>query len=661
MLKFQNKIRKELLNMMNKKVIMDYLHKLNKLLGVSGTSSELESDETSFKTLQSYAFHDPLFLPLKPIAASMSEVDGYEDGNKVPLDSKTLLWEKSLLEFLYAVGLKYYGLPKFDYSLANEDEYERMDYWVNFRKQGRLVTPNATKSRLEALAEYKKPPVSKLTWKQPNMVDVMNMLSRIFGRNIFLNPTPKGSIPFQKKNTNVGYPYFKNSKTKASKDGPTYAQICLNDAKSLVLPNYTEGSGMNWPSDTLKSDQQSGYDWSEGLKEFKFDSNANKYVIVVMPKMKDSKSRLIIAAASTATMPEVMMVLPMMGQLAQSPVFMGYKSTVELVAYLKKLYKAVSSNEKWMAFNLDWSGFDMSVTKDEQFMAALVINEILGNDKAKNWFAGGAANMINAPMWNYDPGSDTKQVMYNAAGRIMSGNGKTNVYGGMMNAMRMEGALFNVSSFRSSVWSLFNNHQITPLSVMGDDALVVLTGGVKELMSMNSAMTKMTGMDRQSPKDAMGIFFLQQSVTGKGWSSPSVSYFSKLFWSETKPNLGPFLTCMAQLSLIENFNTELNPEKYLLIWTLYKLDKFGLHINVSVDTFRNQLAREALAIGNQTVMSLMWDGDPMKEDRFDNDENVSSKWLKNMRRLIDKALEMGKAGKFDEFKPYLEKYYYKSE
>ena len=395
------------------------------------------------------------------------------------------------------------------------------------------------------------------------------------------------SQPFMNKDANVTYPYWKNDRAIDPATGKTYGEMSVELAKKVGIAgvydyNYATCYGRN----------QKG--------KGRLISALSRVPNVVFNQLEHEEIE---------------------AYKAKSPLFVGYGTDEDLRHAMEKML-ADCKKYGLKARNVDQSKFDMHIARGFLLLVGAMSVYKANGARSKELAFKRAVMMTKTWMIN----GLTGQV-YQAFGRIFSGEIDTNRGGGLVSAIINTFALMvqddHYSKIVYEVWYR--------MFVMGDDCLFLYTD--LDYKKFQKAMEDI-GFSVNNAKDEFGLYFLSWRLfttqDGKlAFSYPWTRVLRSMLYKEQAKGLGPYgwiLAAWQQLAKVRDYK----PSLTILVNIIAYLDEKKLALDIPVGELLQHVREEdaqALAkLKTQNARSKftstadkLSDGDPQKQGWDDPD------------------------------------------
>lgn len=507
-------------------------------------------------------------------------------------------------------------LDKYDTSksLVDVEHYWR-DCWDNV-KQGtdwRQIQPGMEKQRQEMLLRFTRP--TRSTQLVRNLYDpefstavelVLNELPNVVATNDWVEP----SMPFQRKLTNVGAPWFNRAPNIDRMTGKSYGQLAMELSKKI---------GNNWG--TL----------------------AKYYMICAFGRNVRGKGRLIQGVPRVVNISFNRLEMnEIEAYKYKSPLFAGYSSRSDLKDILIKMFEDADKVPLAMA-NYDFSWYDETVSRDD-----LLLLGAMSMHKAKNSLGKEIAKVRAAFMLQSQILDGMSQQIRPVFGRIFSGELDTNRGGGIINAYNNTASCIHQDRNYVAHVSRLRYRML----VMGDDNLMVIPRDWDEQAHVKFMASR--GYEVNPDKKAWGVFFLQNRLfkidQTYHMAYPFPRVVRQTLFREDSAGLGPYgwlITAYQQLEPLVDYADALRFPANLL----WQLDRQHLALDQSVSQIvegiksedqkaYSELRTEAQRRQFRSTFTKKDDGDPQKSEFMADLESGGSKgYIANIQSKLRQVID----------------------
>lgn len=568
---------------------------------------------------------EPLHVPLTPIGKNMFEAFNKDGKQKLLIDAPVHEFEKDVLLKTYEIGEKHYGKPELEYSTS--EKAAGVDFWRNFFKMGREVTPGTHLRRINGLKVYEKIPHLPFEVTTKVLNASVNIILRMLNFKIkSSNEKDKDwKPPFQSYHTNVGYPYFRN-------DRSTQNSQTFDDITRKIAKNYEDSDLPNFPAIMIGRDQRGGF-------EYKLNDVVN--TIKNLREFKDSKARVVWATSRIANLKFVRIVKPLIEAAKKTNLFTGYNNDEVILEKAVKMEK-FSDSKKAIIYGNDWPQFDAHLTLQLNSVKDYIYSQIITDNYGKK-----LSSLMT--LWGSKMPIITKiddnnnVVMRHFVGGQKSGEIDTNLGGGIKNAFMTIATQLTMDF--DYYYNLHNEaiiNNVPSLMVMGDDSVSIFKN-MDHVKLFSKTALKLFGTEVNPLKGEKFFFFLQKRLTKSNhFTTPSPRVISKLVWIERPKGLGPYGWTMA--NLMKLYAIRNNPEfsdivKWIVKYDDYKLGTYSpkLGRKISKREFVRLLTEESTLEGAPTKARVS-DGDPNKDFMFSGTD-ANSEFINDMLSRIEKAIK----------------------
>lgn len=642
----------------------------------------------------------------QPLSFNAENISGVSE---LSIDAAPQTFEFKLIEYMHHVGVLYYGQPVYTYAdLENTIAgYGAADYWINLTKVGRMRSPGMNKRRFESfmLSINDQTEISELqkqAWDKFSET-AMTLLTQDHGIEHWWymldegekSTHKKGSEFFALNHSNVGFPFYMKDNS-IDKDGEKISAKV--DKLANLLDVYKIYLG-HIPAQPLGRDQMSGIKVNEdGSPVYDIQLQNGVYVIVDKDRFKKyedlykyHKGRKVWGLSRAVVEKDVIGEPIVTNWQAHNPVLIGWNNKDYLRQSMKKRAKA-AEKLGYILVNVDWSGFDEGITPEEQAASMVLLNHWRRNnipgmtrqqtdDYVLRTIVPMLKQAIVLPKDGIDesglslPVKDIKtwddllkfvDYLY-SNGSITSGAKSTQAMGVVVHLLRMTTALIELYPDYTSMYSRFKREtQGEAANVYLSDDGNLLLKSYDDIKKLDEILVRRYGGGIYNIKMAYGAFFLQQRIypnVSEGnddYSSPSSRYVWRWFFKETeaKARAGRVSAIVANWQIAGEFMLGGNPERWEYLAFLVYTDKYGAGIKWDSNYIREKLAEEALKIlgkEDSKPSDLLYNGDPLNIDRWDDDGNLNVDYINQVLKNLRLAWSKFKKGEIGLFTSYFDK------
>lgn len=485
-----------------------------------------------------------------------------------------------------------------------------VDCWRNF-KEGvdiRHAVPGMNEKRQVEFLKFSKPikdfDLITMLHRDSDLVKAVNFVMSNLPDVKATEKWEEVSLPFQRKHTNVGYPYYGNDQR--VENGKTLAELTSEQARKM------------------SPEQVAGY------PSVAFGRNLR-----AKPRPILGGSRIQALVYNQLEHPEIL------AYKEKSPFFFGYNDDSVLRQKMMLTLSFLMSHRGLTCKNRDYHTFDLTVFPDLRRLVAAIsemkAQDVRGKDIA-HWR--GVSQFSTYLVNGYS--NSVKRIF----GRIFSGEIDTNRGGGLANAiMDIWATLKQMPDWIETVANPLISSGSSPLWVMGDDNLLVQPYDFND-RSYEKFIAKF-GLEVSSEKGEYGLFFLQRRLFKDGNDTTFITPFTRIIRSmatkEMKKGLGPVGWTYASYQLLYQLIEW--PELMVAVAKIFApFDEYRLGTNWSVSQMKNLIAAEDKEAKRKdpkalTTVERLFDGDPLKAKFFE--DTSQSGPISQVHALLSKALLRG--------------------
>lgn len=560
----------------------------------------------------------------------------------IPIDSPLTKQEREYIKRTAEVLHKHYGDPIFKYDGKLGWDNVRVKSWQGLLRISPKVTAASSKRRYENFEKYLsgstfRPDFKLLAQSIKLFLEMANMTPV----NVDFEPAYVRSL-FAAHTSNVGYPWY-SKETKPYKDGKTYRDVSVEVTKQL-----NSKYGASWmvaiPALIIGRDQPGGLDF-DMEKQWSYDQ---LLAWIDEANYKDSKARVVFAIdrLTNNNANPVLKAIIKSDRFLANPMFSAFLSREHRIPYYRRYLNLCTDNEL-TPINVDFSSFDTSISPELALIAIDIIESWITSDNLPtDFFAAIAAKTIYTKYTLYNPLEGRIEAGQKSKA-IPSGIGWTGLIGLICAQISWTYGLikyYGVDYIKNLI-SLAHKYQTFPQIGLGDDALGVVKS-FSDLQPIADIIKDAFGMEIsvQSTKTAVGVDFLQELFWDGKVYYPSGRAMTSALYSERAKGLGWAEWDMAFFSML--YNLRENPMSEVLacasIINAYDAAKLGIRDPktqkaVSPKQFIKQLKKELLEHGDESAKQVLWDGDPSKENKFDDKGNFTGVYMKWTRWLAEQV------------------------
>ena len=467
-------------------------------------------------------------------------------------------------------------------------EHYNVSCYRNFKKgvEMRDIRGEQLEDRKKVSLEYKKSAdnldVRSLLLNDPEFQKAVLLVLSELPEYKANNDWKLTSLPFMNKNSNVTYPFFKNDRAIDPKTGLTYGQMAIELAKRVVGAQIYD---YNYA--TLFGRNQKG--------KGRVISAVSRVPNVIFNQIESED----IEACKR-----------------KSPLFVGYGNDNDLKQAMIKAHKDC---EKFglKARNVDQIRYDMHISRGLILLEGAMSYYKANGERSKTLVVRRTAMMTRTYLIN-----GLTNSVYEANGRIFSGEIDTNLGGGKINAViTTYGLLKQDQRYSAIAYQLYYR-----MWVMGDDNMFLYRQLDYDKFSKAMADLKFEVNDT---KDEFGLFFLQWRLFKNSDGNLVMSYpwtrvIRSLLYKEQSKGLGPYgwvLAAWQQISKCRDYKPALS----ILVNFIAYLDEMKLCLNISVKELLKHVQEEDEAAVSKlktqnarskfvSTLDKLSDGDPQKQD-----------------------------------------------
>lgn len=534
---------------------MSLIEKREREYKIPNTITKAESDEGLRVSKQGSDV--PREVPMTPLMKELllrtkEKVD--DDWRLLTTDKLTKAEEYvNQLERSYLITLTGKEMKEYDEQLPLlSEQHYWVQCWLNVKENKRDVGPDQYKQRLEGVSTFLEP-TKHLGIKDLLAKDVAFQKAV----EVVMDNIPKVKCndkyelvdqPFMNKDSNVGYPFFRNDRAIDPKTGKTYGLLAVELARATKLEdlwkyNYTTLFGRN-----------------QKLKG-RWIFATSRVVNVVLNRLEAEEINM---------------------YKERSPLFKGYRDDKELKSALQQMVKYCETHGL-KCRNMDQSKFDQHVNSEFiKLIGAMSMVKAIGNESKlialHRTLIALKTVLVNGP----------QNCLSTIYGRIFSGYIDTNRGGGLVNAVAVLYALMK-QDLKYSTYT-YNNQDF--MYVMGDDNLYIYKTLdydklKKDLFSV--------GFEVNKEKDEFGPFFLQYRLFEYGGQQVMAYAWTRILrgmlFKERPAGLGPYGWIMSWWSQIAKAR-EYKPGFAFLVNFAAEYDQFKIGLTQSVSYVLQQIQKE---------------------------------------------------------------------
>lgn len=557
--------------------------------------------------------------------------------------------EREYIKLFARLLHKQYGRPVFKYSGYN-DTIPAVKQFQALSRISPKVTVGASLRRYENLQKYFSPSIFNPEWEVfEQAVGLARKLMNL--PRVVVNFEPKYVRGlFAAHASNVGYPYFSNELTKA--DSTTYREIVVNKAKEMLAKHKSAKWIVPIPAMIIGRDQPGGNTLDLDREYKDLDE-----LLAAIDKIeyKPSKAR-VVWAVSRLTNSVVVPVLKATldhEDFKKNPQFCGFRSREDRYDYYSRYHKMLKETGL-IPVNVDFSSFDTTISPELLLVAMdLCLEKTDCKDAPADLLDSIRAASIYTHALVLDP--KTKSYVTRLKSKaISSGFGYTGLSGYACALIVMMYAYIKIYGYDWVVTTMdkFLARDTFFSAGLGDDFLGVVKD-LTDLKKIADIVMKDFGMEISidSIKTAVGIDFLQELFWEDRIEYPVARIAPSALYTERSSGKGFALWDMSYASML--YNIKGNPGESLFDATaiLMSLDATDLGLKnidgkaITEQQFMEYVKRECSARG-ASPKAVLWDGDPAKENKFDDVGNLKSDYLNWWFTLI-RAVRNAKGRDFD--------------
>lgn len=547
-----------------------------------------------------------LNVPMTPIMEKMLEEDGHDDYIKydAPLTKTELKINAIVMDKLRSQGKITTEYPETDELLSRE--LYHIDCCRNRKDNMRDIGPGQAVQRAKTFVLYT---------KKPDYSSILNLLNDGLFQKVVEEIWPfmptvtadtdfkETSLPFDKKHSNVGYPFFHRDKAVDEETKKTYGQLSRELAETATfqtLPNYN--------------------------------------VAMVFGRNQRLKGRLIIAMSRVMNLFLNRLEAREIEKLkTDCPFFAGYRSAPELKKVISQMVNDALSKGYRMS-NWDQSGFDVHINPVWiALVGAMRVASTKGalGKKIAYWRA-----VYNIRQWVLDGLSGRFVGIW---GRMPSGFIDTNQLDSWVEILATTYCLAKQDpSYFNEVLHKFKYVMLA----MGDDCLMMYRPEHFSQSEFVADMSKL-GFEVNMEKYDYGPFFLQNRVFKEGnirMAYPWTRVLKSMLFKENPRQLGTggwLVAFLQQLSKL--FEDAQALDSVVSIVAPY--DKLCLGYSLSADDVVNMVKEEDKKAQEEQkpkdyrpTAEKLYDGDPQKMEQFEG-EGLDKGWIANALAIVRKSLD----------------------
>jgi hypothetical protein len=528
--------------------------------------------------------------------------------------------EKFLSEVVKACLLKFNGKERTGYnqklSVLDPDHYN-VDCWLQNKFGDYMwdIKAGQAKQRAEFMAMYETtahltiPEVKKLLENDPIMqkacIVLLEVIPQVKADKVIHNI----SAPFMNKDSNTGYPFFRNDrKVVSSKDSVTWGRYTIDLAEKLT-------DQLNKPWQVWKYNVDVG--WARNQR------GKGRAII--------AKSRLFNLVVNSLEANEV-------ACMKQIPLFVGLNDDQTQKQQMILQAEFCEKHPEYKSANFDQDGYDHHIGEGFVCLIAALrkikANGHLARELADLRFAGAQKS------WCIDGANNKIKEIY---GRTTSGYIDTMGQNSWLTVLLVLYCLMSLDTdYSTNVW-----HQVAQaIFSLGDDMCFIYKDDPEFNAKFSKVMATL-GFDVKPEKYAYGEFFLQYRLYKKDGEYHMVYPWTRVLRSmlskENKKGLGPVgwaISGWQQLSkLVENEDS-----LKIVLNLILPLDTEMLYLDKPISWIKEQIAledREAKAKDKyaRTTAQILYQGNPQQEKHYTKDgDSFSFDFLGDLQSKLKAAI-----------------------
>lgn len=551
----------------------------------------------------------PKEVPMTPIMKAMLERNNEPTtiGASQPLTKAEQDLYRRTVERLEKVN----GPKQTDYpspeNLLDKHLYD-VDCWRNLKENMRDIGPGQMKQRIQMLAKYRnKPDYGPLLDKLEND----NVFKKAVLKTWSIMPSvtadtefTETSLPFDKKHSNVGYPFFHRDNVLVEKgSNVTYGQLSKGIAERITfstLPNYN--------------------------------------IAMTFGRNQRLKGRLIIAESRVVNLFFNRLEAREIEALtSKCPAFAGYRNASELKKVLLQMAQDAMAR-KFKMSNWDQSGFDVHINPVWiALVGAMRVAAAVGalGKKLAFWRA-----VYNIRQWVIDGMSGEFIGIW---GRMPSGFIDTNQGDSWVEIIASSYCLaLQDPKYFEKIWDAL----VYVILAMGDDCLMIYDPQffsderfVKDMLAL--------GFEVNVSKYDYGAFFLQNRVfssKGRRMVYPWTRVLKSMVFKENPRQLGTagwLVAQLQQMSKVFEDNDALDSVVGLL--APYDKIRFGYNLTAKkvvemIKAEDEQARKEQKPTEWRPTSEKVYDGDPQKAEQF-KDGQIDEGWIATALAIVKASID----------------------
>jgi hypothetical protein len=508
--------------------------------------------------------------------------------------------EKFLRGVVKACLLKYNGQERTEYnqnlSVLDPDHYN-VDCWLQNKFDDYMwdIKAGQAKQRAEFMAMYETmaklsfSDVYRLIQKDPIAQKACIVLLEVIPEVRADREIHNISSPFMGKDSNVGYPYFRNDRKKVSdKDPITWGRYTIQQAEKI-----TDNMSQPW-------------------KAYKFN------VDVGWARNQRGKGRAIIAKSRILNLVVNSLEAVEVAKMKEIPLFVGLNDDLTQKDRMIKQAEFCEKNH-YKCANYDQDGYDHHI--GEGFVCLMAA---LRKMKANGHLARELCDLRYAAAqksWCLDGANNKIKRIY---GRTTSGWIDTMGQNSWLTVWLVLYCLMSIfRNYTNDIWyrvaeSIFS---------LGDDMLFIYLPDDPEFGAKFSKIMAKLGFEVKPEKYAYGSFFLQYRLIKKDgkyiMAYPWTRVLRSMLSKENKKGLGPVGWAIAGWQQLAKL-VEKEDALEIVLNLILPLDTDGLFLDRDISWIKQQLAQEdrdaqAKDKNARTTAEILYQGNPQQENQFTKD------------------------------------------
>jgi hypothetical protein len=530
--------------------------------------------------------------------------------------------EDLLARVVKAALLKFNGPERTEYnenaSVFDLDNYN-VDCWLQNKFGDYIwdIKSGQAKERAEALQQYEKP-TELTTEKMISFIKSDPVLQKAIKFVVSVYPEVKAdrtihniSAPFMNKDSNTGYPFFRN------------------DRKNVP------GSDETWGRKTIHMAEQITNNMSNPWKIWPYN------VYTVWARNQRGKGRALEAQSRLMNLVCNSLQAPAIAKLKELPEYVGLNDDQAQKAAMIKMGEFCEANPEYTCGNWDQSAFDRHIGEGLANLAA-AIRQIKCNGQLAKELA--LLRYCQTQKGYCIDGANGKlSIIF---GRTMSGDIDTMDQNTVINFLNDVFAnMSNDKDYSNNVLYKTKYHGF----YLGDDDLSINKKDKKAKDNYVNTSKKLL-LEVNSKKYAHGLFFLQYRVCRVDGNYvmmyPWDRVFRNMLSKENKKGLGPVGWAVAGWQQLSKC-AEYEPALIIVLNLILPLDKDGLFLDKPISWIKEQIQKEDKAAAEKdkyakTTASILNQGNPQQQNQFTEQGNdFDYDYLGNLQAKLRAAIRPG--------------------